>query len=792
MFRLNQVELWEQFKHSVRQECPSPPPKYRRVLSATRCVVKQDATRSEAHQSEVPLEMPQNEAPQIEAHQIETFQNETPQNETPQNEPLQNEAPPGETRLRKVQINRESDKNILSRSKHENTAFEIDFALPVSPRKPSIVSQSPVVCSKPTTKGTKTTSSNNKKLNVFILYKVSNVQFVPLKQAKVFERNLKRLGAVVQPIRRLQNANKLVETDVLLVGSDKLSSYEHAMALKLVAGDASKLTAAFFAIECAEHKKLLDPSHPRFRPRFERPKEQVEERTRRKQKMKRLTLEKALVCQKFNDGSYRCRNQQLVDVFDEMSLLYEVRNEDKDVWRSNTCKKVAGILRRYPRKIKLQRNNGDDDFQRLRKIRGISGETIKKIKEILETGSHLKLETLRSSKELRQRRELLGIWGVGPSTARKWQSQGIRSIGDVRKQHSKGKLKLSRMQQIGVQHYEDMQKKIPRCEIDAFRAIVERQVQRLCPGAIVVVCGSYRRGKPSSGDMDFLITHPNPEALFAHYPQEDTSDILGHSRGVNSGGLKEIQGVSLLYRIVRALSPSVLSGHILSSDKFDLNDVQQVHEYLDDDHVPHWTYMGMAKLPRQSFEQLRKLHPRMKLEHRFRRFDMKVYEPSVFPFALLYFTGSDHFNRSMRYFAKRQLNMSMSDKGLYHAIRNSKRDRIARGKSVVCKSERAIFEVLGLDYVPPRSRNAYDSWSSEGGASNLMRFDSEMQHVFQLQHDSNQNNGNTSDANDESSSSDSAFGGSDDDYGVSDGEWERFEVFADVISDQHEANKNSS
>ena len=54
-----------------------------------------------------------------------------------------------------------------------------------------------------------------------------------------------------------------------------------------------------------------------------------------------------------------------------------------------------------------------------------------------------------------------------------------------------------------------------------------------------------------------------------------------------------------------------------------------------------------------------------------RRIDVKVYAPQHYACALLYFTGSDHFNRSMRYYAKklgwegnRRQGYSLSDKGI--------------------------------------------------------------------------------------------------------------------------------
>ena len=53
---------------------------------------------------------------------------------------------------------------------------------------------------------------------------------------------------------------------------------------------------------------------------------------------------------------------------------------------------------------------------------------------------------------------------------------------------------------------------------------------------------------------------------------------------------------------------------------------------------------------------------------RFRRLDLKVYPVEEFAYALLYFTGSDHFNRSMRHYAKCR-GYSLSDHGIVSALK---------------------------------------------------------------------------------------------------------------------------
>jgi hypothetical protein len=90
-----------------------------------------------------------------------------------------------------------------------------------------------------------------------------------------------------------------------------------------------------------------------------------------------------------------------------------------------------------------------------------------------------------------------------------------------------------------------------------------------------------------------------------------------------------------------------------------------------------------------------------------RRLDIKIYPASSFAFALLYFTGSDHFNRSMRFYAKKQ-GWTLSDHGLAQAQRVNGQ-RIWTGQSIACSTENEVFEAMGLTYVAPKDRNTYNN-----------------------------------------------------------------------------------
>ena len=71
---------------------------------------------------------------------------------------------------------------------------------------------------------------------------------------------------------------------------------------------------------------------------------------------------------------------------------------------------------------------------------------------------------------------------------------------------------LPHNQQIFVKYYYEFQEKIPRVEVERIGAVVHDYANRCRPGFQSIIVGGYRRGKEESGDVDVIITHPDPEA----------------------------------------------------------------------------------------------------------------------------------------------------------------------------------------------------------------------------------------------------------------------------------------
>jgi len=89
---------------------------------------------------------------------------------------------------------------------------------------------------------------------------------------------------------------------------------------------------------------------------------------------------------------------------------------------------------------------------------------------------------------------------------------------------------------------------------------------------------------------------------------------------------------------------------------------------------------------------------------------------------VLYFTGSAHFNRSLRAFCKRA-GLTLSDAGLSLAWRRKGYGKVRVGESVRCAEERDVFEALGIEYVAPEYRECGEEVATAAWEETLGHFD---------------------------------------------------------------------
>ncbi|TVY85357.1 DNA polymerase lambda [Lachnellula suecica] len=272
------------------------------------------------------------------------------------------------------------------------------------------------------------------------------------------------------------------------------------------------------------------------------------------------------------------------------------------------------------------------------------GERIaKKIEEIAFTNSLRKLEYAKSDPRNQVLEVFLQIYEVGLAQARVWIDQGHKTIEDL-----KAHAHLTRSQKIGIEHYDDFNTRIPREQVAALGEVVKKSAATIDEDVETTIMGSYRRGTATSGDIDILITKPGTTS---------TSELMGFLNDLvndltNSGFL------------VAALAvPRAVDG-------------QKWH--------------GACALPGNPI---------------WRRIDFLLVPESELGAALIYFTGDDIFNRSMRLLASKKGDWRLNQKGLYkNVMRGQGRVKLNEGALLEGADEEKIFQALGVPYRRPENR----------------------------------------------------------------------------------------
>lgn len=279
-------------------------------------------------------------------------------------------------------------------------------------------------------------------------------------------------------------------------------------------------------------------------------------------------------------------------------------------------------------------------FEEARSLRFVGERMADKIWEIISSGNLRRLENVDQEREV-VISLFTKIHGVGLQTAQQLYAQGYRTLDDL-----KNSGVLTRIQLIGLKHFHDFNEKMPRAEVEEIEAKVKEVAHSIDPGLEVVTCGSYRRGRPMCGDVDLLITHPD---------------------GRSHKGI-----FSVLLQRCRE------SGFI--------TDDLSIH----DDPAEQCKYLGVCKLPGEG--------------RKHRRIDIIVVPYAQYPCALLHFTGSGHYNRSLRSKANK-MGMSLSEYALSTGVVRKNGVKVFEGTPLPVFCERDVFKYLDVQYLEPHDRD---------------------------------------------------------------------------------------
>jgi len=348
-------------------------------------------------------------------------------------------------------------------------------------------------------------------------------------------------------------------------------------------------------------------------------------------------------------------NSQIISEFEKLIAFYkneldkmkkseDVKNLTANTFRIRQLRNVVSILSKYPEKITLK------NYQELKELDGIGAGTIQRVKEILENGKLAELESFTDTNGDKEKsiNELEEIVGVGRVKALEFYNQGIKTVKMLKQKIKKGEIEINEKIELGLKYYGKYKTNIPRKEIDKVYKILTKVINTVNKENkltednkyIFEVCGSYRREKTTSGDIDVLI-----------------SKVGTFEKNKDSTSLE--------------LFVNKLKENIKTNDDKPL--------LIDDitDKNFETKYMGFAKYK----------------DNHVRRIDIRYVAYDSYYSALLYFTGSADLNKKMRNIAKSK-GLKLSEYGLF------KTD----GTKLKIKSEEDFFKELDLDYIPPNER----------------------------------------------------------------------------------------
>ncbi|XP_073180947.1 DNA-directed DNA/RNA polymerase mu isoform X2 [Lepidochelys kempii] len=271
--------------------------------------------------------------------------------------------------------------------------------------------------------------------------------------------------------------------------------------------------------------------------------------------------------------------------------------------RSLAFTRAASVLKALPGRLGA--------LEELGSLPGIGEHSRRVIQDVLEDGVCTEVERVKLSERYRTMKLFTKIFGVGVRTASRWYQEGLRTLLDLQERNTK----LTRQQQAGLRHYGDLNTPVERSEAESTSRAVQEAVKRFLPGASVTLAGGFRRGKPRGHDVDLLLTHPEEgrEGLILYQHSQE-----------NSYGLRE--------------GPEPLGGRDVM-DRFE-------------------RCFSIFRLEVQG-------GPGAARGWKAVRVDLVVAPVSQFPFALLGWTGSRHFERELRRFASRERKMVLNSHALY-------------------------------------------------------------------------------------------------------------------------------
>lgn len=377
-------------------------------------------------------------------------------------------------------------------------------------------------------------------------------------------------------------------------------------------------------------------------------------------------------CQRFTPA-----NGPNEDFLDQLKKIRTARTLIDDEIGVRAYSTIIASIAAYPYKLSHPRE--------LAQLPGCDEKTAVLFVEWKNSGKIQAVEDYENDEAMKVLRSFYDIWGVGAKTARHfYYNNHWTELDDI---IEFGWNDLDRVQQIGVKYYDEFLVPIPRPEVEQIASVVREHAVRLRDERITVtIVGGYRRGKAASGDVDMIVSHPDLE--------------------VTAGLIRDI---------VESLEETEWITHTLTMSLTNTNRGQQSLPFRSvkgagagfdtlDKALVVWQNPDWPTREQDVAE-----NPKAKNPAVHRRVDIIIAPWRTVGCAVMGWSGGTTFQRDLRRCAKAIKGWKFDSSGI--RSRSTGEAMWLEGPEGVKGSpedaEKAVFEGLGLEFIPPEFRVTY-------------------------------------------------------------------------------------
>jgi NAD-dependent DNA ligase len=224
--------------------------------------------------------------------------------------------------------------------------------------------------------------------------------------------------------------------------------------------------------------------------------EKIEPKIVKKNKLTKRSLKTPIELEIMDNSSENKQKRYNEEFIELMDKLNNIMLKQGEPFRARAYQKAQETIMSYPEDIYTT--------SQLQGKPGIGSTIMDKLDEYVKTGTLRVLEREKTNPI-----NILGdIYGVGPKKSKELVDAGITTIDELRARQDE---LLNDVQKVGLKYYEQIQKRIPRSEIEEYEKMFRENFDKVTHNTNIVdakfeIVGSYRRGATESGDIDVIIT----------------------------------------------------------------------------------------------------------------------------------------------------------------------------------------------------------------------------------------------------------------------------------------------